>query len=48
VMMAPPPGCTGGCESMDPGTRQLTATAARVTTSHCHLGATMPRLRPPV
>ena len=45
VMMAAPPAWTGGCDSMDPGTRQLTATAARVTSSHCHLGATGPRLR---
>jgi len=48
VMMVPPPACGGGCDTMDPGTRQLTATAARVTTSHCHLRATDPRLRPPV
>jgi len=48
VMMAALPACTGGCDSMDPGTRQLTATAARVTSSHCHLGATRPRLRLPV
>ncbi len=45
VMMAAPPAWTGGCDSMDPGTRQLTATAARVTSSHCHFGATAPRLR---
>jgi hypothetical protein len=47
-MMAPPPACGGGCDSTDPGTRQLTARAARVTSSHCHLGATRPRLRLPV
>ena len=47
VMMAAPPVWTGGCDSMDPGTRQLTATAARVTSSHCHFGATAPRLRLP-
>jgi len=34
----------GGWKSMDPGTRQLAATAARVTSSQRHLGATPPRL----
>jgi hypothetical protein len=48
VMMEEPPDGTGNCASIDPGTRQLTATAARVTSSHCHLGATGPRLRLPV
>jgi hypothetical protein len=42
VTMAAPTEVGGGCDSIEPGTRQLTATAARVTTSQRHLGVTWP------
>ncbi len=34
----------GGSDSMEPGTRQATVTAARATSSQCHLSATASRL----
>ena len=41
VTMAAVPAARVGWESMEPGTRQLTATAARVNRSQRHLGATI-------
>ena len=40
VTIAAPAEVGGGRDSIEPGTRQLTATAARVTRSQRHLGAT--------
>jgi hypothetical protein len=39
VRMGAPRACDTGWDSTDPGTRQLTARAARVTRSQRHLGA---------
>ena len=41
VTMAAPAYVSGGWDSMEPGTRQLTTTAARVTRSQRHFGATI-------
>ena len=42
VRMAGLPVCSCGCESIDPGTRLLTARTARVISSQRHVGATYP------